>query len=61
MINKEHTQQINIRTSINVQVEELLRWRDPHCPDSLLLQEEFSHVDNENDFWMDSEEELTRH
>ena len=59
MINKEHTQQINIRTSIIIPVEELLRWRDPHCPDSQLLQEEFSHVDN--DFWMESEEEVTHH
>ena len=59
MINKEHTQHINIRTSIIIHVEELLRWRDPHCPDSKLLQEEFSYV--ENDFWMEPEEEVTHH
>lgn len=61
MINKEHMQQVNIRTSIIVPLEELLSWRDPHCPDSLFMQEEFSHVNNDVDFLLDWEEESTRH
>ncbi|WP_293267850.1 hypothetical protein [Neptunomonas sp.] len=61
MISKEHKQQVNIRTSIHVPVEKLLRWRDPHCPDSSFLEEEFSHVNHENECWLESEEEQTRH
>ena len=61
MINKEHLQQVNIRASIMVPLEELLSWRDPHCPDSLLILEEFSYVNNDVEFLLDYEEESTRH
>ena len=61
MINKEHMQQVSIGTSIIVPLDELLSWRDPHCPDSVLMLEEFSHVNNDIEFLLDCEEESTRH
>ncbi|WP_372737577.1 hypothetical protein [Neptunomonas sp.] len=63
MINKEHMQQVSIGTSILVPLEKLLSWQDPHCPDSLLMLEEFSHVNNDTENLLDyeEEEESTQH
>ncbi len=61
MINKEHVQQVSIGTSIIVPLNELLSWLDPHCPDSLFMLEEFSHVNNDAAFLLDSEEDSIRH
>ena len=61
MIDKQHMQQVSIGTKIVVPLEELLSWRDPHCPDSLFMLEEFSHVHSDVDALLDDEEELTRH
>ena len=61
MINKEHRQHVSIGTSILVPLEELLSWRDPHCPDSLYVSEEFSHVNSDAEFLLDCDEDSTRH
>jgi hypothetical protein len=61
VIIKDRTKQANIRTSMVIPVEQLLRWRDPHCPDGELLHEEFYCVNNDVDFWFDTDEEQTFH
>lgn len=61
MVNNESIQQVNLRTSLSISVDKLLDWRDPHCPDSVLLQEEFSYVDNEVELLLDIEAEIIHH
>ncbi|MEH6575521.1 MAG: hypothetical protein V7731_00425 [Amphritea sp.] len=61
MISTDHTQQVSIGSQKMINVEELLLWRDPHCPSSQLLQEEFSYVRNDFGFPFDSDDEQTSH
>ncbi len=61
MIRIDHTQQVNTRSQKMINVEELILWRDPHCPQSQLLQEEFSWVNNDLSMPFDTDDEPISH